>query len=209
MTADTPTSHTLLVTAHPVAPSLTHMIAAEIVRTLRAGGGRVEIADLLGEGFDPVFNQTDHAAFNAKGALPDDVLAEQRRIDRADHLVLVYPVYWWSMPALLKGWIDRVFVSGWAFDEDAQGKITKRLGRLKVSLVAIAAASDATYVKRGYDDAMRRQIEAGIFDFCGAPVMSSQLITPERLAAPSALQDIASAVLPAVPRTDADQLPQP
>jgi putative NADPH-quinone reductase len=45
---------------------------------------------------------------------PADVLAEQARIDRADALVLVFPIYWWSLPGLLKGWIDRVFVNGWA-----------------------------------------------------------------------------------------------
>ncbi len=51
----------------------------------------------------------DHAVHRGQASPPADVLAEQARIDRADTLVLVYPIYWWSMPALLKGWIDRVF----------------------------------------------------------------------------------------------------
>ena len=59
------------------------------------------------------------------GVASADVLAEQARIDRADTLVLVYPIYWWSMPALLKGWIDRVFSNGWAFDYSIGGDLRK------------------------------------------------------------------------------------
>jgi NAD(P)H dehydrogenase (quinone) len=189
------TQNALVIMAHPEKSSLTRAVARAIAEALQAHGRDAEMVDLAAERFDPVFGLADHAAFNRKGALPDDVQAEQRRIDRADHLILVYPVYWWAMPALLKGWIDRVFVAGWAFDEDAEGRITKRLGRLKVSLVAIAAASESTYVKRGYREAMKVQIETGIFDFCGAPVVASLLVTPDQLAHPSAPQEIASTLI--------------
>ncbi len=189
------TQNTLVVVAHPAESSLTRAVTSAIVEALQAHGHDAEMVDLAAEGFDPVFGTADHAAFNGKGALPDDVREEQRRIDRADHLILVYPVYWWAMPALLKGWIDRVFVAGWAFDEGADGRITKRLNYLKVSLVAIAAASQTTYVKRGYREAMRVQIETGIFDFCGAPVIASMLVTPAQLSHPSAAQEIASTLI--------------
>ena len=118
------TQNALVIMAHPAKSSLTRAVARAIVEALQAHGRDAEMVDLAAERFDPVFGPADHAAFNRKGALPDDVQAEQRRIDRADHLILVYPVYWWAMPALLKGWIDRVFVAGWAFDEDAEGRIT-------------------------------------------------------------------------------------
>ena len=169
--------HAVIVLVHPSGVSLTLSVATGLVEALEAKGHTSEIADLVAERFDPVFGAADHARFSARGPLPADVANEQLRLDRADHLILVYPVYWWSMPGLLKGWIDRVFISGWAFDEDTQGRIVKRLGRLKVHLVAIAGASSATYTKRGYRDAMRTQIEEGIFDFCGAPVISSQVLT--------------------------------
>jgi NAD(P)H dehydrogenase (quinone) len=185
----------LVVTAHPAASSLTRAITTAITQMLRSHGYDTEVADLSAETFDPVFGPSDHAAFASGGALPVDVRQEQQRIDRADHLILVYPVYWWAMPALLKGWIDRVFVSGWAFDEDANGKIAKKLCRLKVSLVAIAGASSATYDKRGYREAMRVQIDAGIFDFCGASVVSSQIVTPDQVVKPSAPQGVASALI--------------
>lgn len=195
MSPEAETRKALVVMAHPAKSSLTRAVTDATIAALQARGLGAETVDLADEGFDPVFGPADHAAFTGKGPLPDDVRAEQKRIDRADHLILVYPVYWWAMPALLKGWIDRVFVAGWAFDGDAEGRITKRLGRLKVSLVAMAAASEATYVKRGYRRAMKAQIEDGIFDFCGAPVVGSILITPERLAHPSAVREIASTLI--------------
>lgn len=178
--------HLLVVMAHPAGASLTRSVASAILDAGAALGHTVELADLVAEGFDPVFGPADHAAFTAAGPMPPAICREQQRIDRADHLILVYPVYWWSMPAVLKGWIDRVFVSGWAFEEGANGAIVKKLGRLNVHLVALAGASAATYAKHGYRDAMRTQIDHGIFDFCGAPVVTSELVDGQ-------MDDLASA----------------
>ncbi|MGN8000805.1 NAD(P)H-dependent oxidoreductase [Sphingomonas sp. 22176] len=178
--------------AHPAASaSLTRSVATALAEALEASGHTVEIADLAAEGFDPVFGSADHAAFSAGGPRPADVLKEQQRLDRADHLILVYPVYWWSMPALLKGWIDRVFISGWAFEEEEGGGIIKKLGRLQVHLFAIAGAASSTYEKRGYRQAMQTQVDKGIFDFCGAQVVTSQLLSTDA-ADPAALPRHAS-----------------
>lgn len=171
--------HALVVTAHPSASSLTHTMARMIREGLEDIGYGVELADLANEKFDPVFGAADFATFSDGAATPPDVLTEQVRLDRADHLVLVYPIYWWSMPALLKGWIDRVFIAGWAFDEEADGGIVKKLDRLRVHLVALGGADLKTYARRGYYGAMRLQIDQGIFDFCGAKVVTSDLIVAE------------------------------
>lgn len=171
--------HVLIVVVHSANVPLTWAVAIALVEALEAKGHTTEFADLAAERFDPILGAADHAAFSAGGPTPADVLDEHKRLDRADHLILVYPVYWWSMPGLLKGWIDRVFTAGWAFDKDAQGQIIKRLVRLKVHLFAVAGAGSATYTKWGYRDKMRTQIEEGIFDFCGAPVISSQLLTSD------------------------------
>jgi NAD(P)H dehydrogenase (quinone) len=84
-----------------------------------------------------------------QGALSADVVAEQARIDWADALVLVYSVYWWSMPGLLKGCIDRVFSNGWAYDENPGGKLVKKLDHFPVHLVAVGGADEGTYAKHG------------------------------------------------------------
>ncbi|CAH2604585.1 NAD(P)H oxidoreductase YRKL / Flavodoxin 2 [Rhodovastum atsumiense] len=169
--------HALVVTAHPDAASFTHAVARQVIAGIEAHPGHTtEMADLAAEGFDPRFTVADIALFNRRGAADAGVLAEQRRIDRADLLVLVYPIYWWSMPGLLKGWIDRVFTQGWAYDDQPEGTTVKRLGRLAVQLVGIGGADQGTFARHGYADAMRTQIDHGIFGYCGAPVVGSDVL---------------------------------
>lgn len=187
--------HATIVVAHPIQHSLTQAMARKVAAGIAASGAghEAEIVDLAAEGFDPRFTERDTAVL-AGEAVPDaEVLAEQARLDRSDALVLVYPVYWWSMPALLKGWIDRVFSNGWAYDDTETG-IVKRLGRLPVHLIAIAGADRRTYDRHGYAEAMKAQIDHGIFDYCGAPVLTSELMHLTDPAAPEALLDRAEAI---------------
>jgi len=169
--------HALIVTAHPDAASHTHHIVSQVAQGIAAAGHSYEIADLAAEQFDPRFNQADFDQFKSGAPSPADVVAEQQRVDRADALIIVYPIYWWSFPAQLKGWIDRVFTQGWAYDDDGQN-VVKKLGKLQVHLLALGAASQRTYVRRGYFSSMRTQIDEGIFGYCGAPVVTSELLLP-------------------------------
>lgn len=169
--------HALIVIAHHDSQSLTHSLATQVAKGVSAEpDNSFEIADLSAEAFDPRFTAHDLAVHHREARPPADVTAEQTRIDRADALVLVYPVYWWSMPALLKGWIDRVFTNGWAFDFSPETALVKKLSSVHVHLVAVGGADKATYVRHGYSDAMKTQIEHGIFDYCGASVATSALM---------------------------------
>lgn len=188
--------HALIVTAHPEPHSLTHRIAAQIGEgvTFSDPGNSFEIADLTAEGFDPRFTEADLAVHRTQAPPPADVAAEQARIDRGDALVLVYPVYWWSMPGLLKGWIDRVFVNGWAYHEGPETKLVKKLHHLKVHLIGIGGADARTYTRHGYFTAMKTQIDHGIFDYCGACVMTSELLLNSQLPNQTAHLDTARAI---------------
>lgn len=170
--------HALIVVAHPEPHSLTHSIANKIAEGITAvdSSHSCEIGDLTAEGFDPRFCEADLTVHRTQATPPADVVAEQARIEKADALVLVFPVYWWSMPALLKGWIDRVFSNGWAFDFSQNGKLVKKLGKLKVHLVAVGGSDAATYAHHGYLNAMEAQIDHGIFNYCGATVYTSKLL---------------------------------
>lgn len=94
--------HALIVVSHPLKTSLTHSVATAIAQGIAESGPQhtADIADLTQEGFNPVFAEPDIAAFLQTGDTPPDVMAEQARIDNADALVLVFPVYWWSMQAV-------------------------------------------------------------------------------------------------------------
>jgi len=168
--------HALIVVAHHDPQSLTHSVAAEVGAGLTDCGHTFEIADLAAEGFDPRYTAADHRVHRTRATPPADVQAEQARIDRADALVLAFPIYWWSMPALLKGWVDRVFVNGWAIDYGPDTPVQKKLRHLQVHLLALGGADDSAFERHGYAKAMNTQIDYGIFDYCGARVLTSALL---------------------------------
>ncbi|MCM2459775.1 NAD(P)H-dependent oxidoreductase [Pseudomonas sp. CG7] len=181
--------HALIVVAHHDPRSLTHSLARKIAEGITRANptDTFEIADLAAEGFDPRFSFADHAVHHREALPPADVLAEQARIDHADALVLVYPIYWWSMPALLKGWIDRVFSNGWAFDFSLDKPFIQKLQHLRVHLVGVGGADADSFQRHGYDQAMTTQIDHGIFGSCGAQVVSSQRLLDSDTADPQQL----------------------
>ncbi|AWB92470.1 NAD(P)H-dependent oxidoreductase [Aeromicrobium chenweiae] len=156
---------TLIVTAHPDETSLTHGVADRLQQLL--GPERAARLDLAQEGFDPRFTQGDRDAYVGRGAPGPDVVDQQRRVDEVDHLVLVFPVFWWSLPALLKGWIDRVFIADWAFAYDEDDAVVPRLGRLTTHLLAVSGTSERSFDRHGYAQAFETQIHRGVIDFCG------------------------------------------
>ena len=107
--------HVLLIHCHPRPDSFSSALRDAAVAGLTASGHVVEQRDLYAEAFDPVLSTQQRGAYfdeaaNALG-LEDHVAA----LRRAEALVLVYPTWWFGMPAMLKGWLDRVWLPGVAF----------------------------------------------------------------------------------------------
>lgn len=167
--------HILIVFTHPSAGSLTAFVVREIADALAAEHS-VVVADLAAEQFSPAFSVEDVEAYRTIGAPPDDVRFEQERVSLADSIVFVYPVYWWGTPALLKGWIERVFTNGWAYGSTADGRRATALRGKRIHLVGIGASGSGTYSRRGYLAAMRTTLEHGVFEYCDAPVSSSRIL---------------------------------
>ena len=161
--------HALIVVAHPDPKSLSHGVAACLAEGVGMAGHTFEIADIAREGFDPRYTATDLAVHRREVAPAADVAAEQARIDGADTLVLVYPVYWWSMPALLKGWIDRVWNNGWAYG-------ARKFPQQRVWMIGVAGGLPDSFAKRGYDTAIQTQLDVGILDYCGVAERRLQLL---------------------------------
>lgn len=155
-----------VVRADPRDTSLTASLVERFVAGVQsAGPARVEIATLQQEGFDPRISQADLDFYHGNGSLPDDVRSQQQRVDDADVLLIAFPVYWWSLPAVLKGWIDRVFTNGWAFGgaERSSGALSGK----RIRIIATGGAGSGAYEKHGYRAAITAQIEHGIFHFSG------------------------------------------
>jgi NAD(P)H dehydrogenase (quinone) len=108
--------HVLTILDHPNPTSFSAAVARHFIAGVKAAGHSAELADLHAEGFDPRWSMADIEGDDG-AAMPADVLNEQTRIARADAICLVFPLYWWGMPAMTKGWVDRVWTWGWAYDQ--------------------------------------------------------------------------------------------
>lgn len=192
--------HALVLFTHPESTSLTAALAEQVSERLNQQGWTSEIADIASEGFDPRQTTEDLNVVRGIGTPPEDVLREQERVERADAVVLVHPVYWWGMPGLMKGWFDRVLSFGWAFGgEDATGVSGRRF-----HLVRLGGNAPETYEKHGYREALRTTVEHGVFDFAGSPLASSHLLHTAPDGVGERLAETVDAVVDAVVNTDAE-----
>jgi putative NADPH-quinone reductase len=107
--------HTLLVTAHPVETSFNAALAQAALRGLEAGGATVDLWDLYAEGFDPVMSRAERLAYHDQPG--NEVLAQGGldRLMRADALILCFPAWISSPPAMMKGWLEKLMLPGVAF----------------------------------------------------------------------------------------------
>jgi NAD(P)H dehydrogenase (quinone) len=160
--------------AHPVRDSFTGSLLDAFLAGLDEAGHKAEIADLYREDFESRFQPEDFAQFKG-GAMPDAVRREQARVDRAEGLAFVFPVWWWSFPAILKGWIDRVMSQGWAYDF-SPARSRGRLADRPVLFLGSAGSREATYRNYRYDDAMTTQIDIGILGYCGLRNVSTRIL---------------------------------
>lgn len=117
----------LIVHAHPEPRSFTTALLRTAVETLTASGAQVAVSDLYAMCFDPVARATDFPSRHdpdylvyaleqrkayESGNLAPDIAAEVGKLKAADLVILNFPMFWFSVPAILKGWIDRVLLSG-------------------------------------------------------------------------------------------------
>jgi NAD(P)H dehydrogenase (quinone) len=206
-----PAHNVLIVHAHPDPRSLTRQLVELAVATLERCGHRVAVSDLYGMGWKAVFDERDFpvradparlsfvaesAQSYASGRQAADIAAEQAKLLAADAVILQFPLWWFGMPAILKGWIDRVFAYGLAYGYRGAGN-RYRYGdgglagkRALVSVTVGGPAED--YAPRGINgplDQLLFPITHGTLFFPGMAVLPTHAIygagalTAERFAA--------------------------
>jgi NAD(P)H dehydrogenase (quinone) len=106
----------LVVYAHPVEESFQSALHRLVVKALTEAGHEVDDCDLYAEGFQPVLSREERRVYHDAGANRRFAPGEIGRLLRCQGLVLVFPAWWFGMPAILKGWFDRVWLPGVAFD---------------------------------------------------------------------------------------------
>ncbi len=107
--------NTLVVYCHPDAESFTAAVRDVVVETLTAAGHDVRVRDLYGERFEARFTAEERRTHMNPGP-HQSVAAHAEELHWCSHLVLVYPTWWSGQPAMLKGWMDRVWVRGIAWE---------------------------------------------------------------------------------------------
>ena len=153
--------HILTVLDNPNPSSFSAACAAEFIKGAKSAGHSCELADLHAEGFNPLWTMSD-----ANDEVSVDIEAEQARIMRADAICLVFPLFWWGMPSMMKGWTDRVFSWGWAYDQLDDREVSLQPARSGVLLVPAGARSDELD-DEGYRAAMETLWMKGTFGYFG------------------------------------------
>lgn len=162
----------LVIYAHPLADSFAGALHRAVVEALGEAGHEVDDCDLYAMGFDPVMSAAERRAHNTPHPDLSAVKHHVERLRAADALVLCFPVWWYGMPAILKGYFDRVWVNGVAFHLHAGGKIEPGLHRLRKLWVVCTYGAPWWLIKLPLRDPVRGVIHTGIRGLCTRHVKS-------------------------------------
>ena len=112
----------LFIHAHPVPESFNTALCTAAIDTARAMGHEVRLIDLHAEGFNPVMSADERRTYHDNGPAPPDVAPHIAALHWAEGLIFVYPTWWYAQPAILKGWMDRVWRPGVTFTVPSPGE---------------------------------------------------------------------------------------
>jgi putative NADPH-quinone reductase len=155
----------LVVHCHPLEESLAAAARDRVLAALRAGGAEVRLTDLYADGFEPAFTATDRARHLEPGTDPS-IRRHADDLAWCDTLVLVYPTWWSGQPAMLKGWIDRVWVNGvaWTLPE---GENRLRPGLRNVRrLVAVTTHGSSKWMNMIEGEGGKRTLTRSLRTMC-------------------------------------------
>lgn len=155
----------LVVYCHPNPDSFVAAARDRAVESLRASGADVRVNDLYADGFDPAFSASERASHLEDGTDPsiasyaDDLLW-------CSTVVLVYPTWWAGQPAMLKGWIDRVWVKGVAWDlPQGANRLTPKLRNVR-HLVAVTTHGSPKYINMIEGEGGKRTMTRSLRTLC-------------------------------------------
>ncbi|MFG3342643.1 NAD(P)H-dependent oxidoreductase [Glycomyces sp. NPDC048151] len=177
----------LIVHAHPDANSLTSSLKDLAVNAFREEGHEVVVSDLYAMKWESAADYTDfdgitgpdfmHASGTAyaTGRLSADIQAEQQKLRDADLVVLLFPLWWFTVPAILKGWIDRVFTYNFAYGADL-GRYGNEgpLSGKRAMLATLTGGRAGHYTARGVNgpvDDLLFPLNHGVLHFTGFDVL--------------------------------------
>lgn len=174
----------LVIQGHPRSESLCSSLAREYAAAAQQGGSQVDLLDLPQLKFDPILRE----GYKAEQALEPDLVKAQQLIRAADHLMFIFPSWWASMPALLKGFLDRVFLPGFAFKYRKNSPLPEKLLKGKTARIFITMDAPGWYYRWFNRAPGLRLLKFGTLEFCGVKPVKYNLFGPVRGAPEKLLQ---------------------
>ncbi|MFT9847470.1 NAD(P)H oxidoreductase [Aneurinibacillus sp. REN35] len=155
---------TLIIVAHPRKDSLTFAVASHFMDGLKDAGHKPELLDLYQEEFNPVLFEQDEPTWGQ----PDKEYSVEvhRRIDQMkqnDALAFIFPIWWWNMPAIMKGYIDRVWNYGFAYGLHDDNKLLHE----KVLWIGLVGAPEERFKRYKYDEMLHHYFNVGLASYTG------------------------------------------
>lgn len=150
---------------HPWQESFNFAILKSILKVIGENGHEYNLLDLNREDFSPVVSEKELAVY-AEGKILDPKVEEyQQRLKDADYLIFIFPIWWNVMPAMLKGWMDKVLTPGFAF---TTGQVPNPLLKhIQGALVLTTTGSPNAQHRENYNNALNWVLCEGTLKFCG------------------------------------------
>ncbi|HEX3953212.1 MAG TPA: NAD(P)H-dependent oxidoreductase [Stellaceae bacterium] len=161
----------LVVYAHPLADSFAAAVHRTVLAALRRGGHEIDDCDLYAEGFEPVLSAAERRVYNTQNPDLSGVAEYVARLQAADAVVLCFPTWWYGMPAILKGYFDRVWTTTVAFDlPPGGGAIIPALTNIKKFWVVTTLGSPWWLANLVLWNPVRTVLLGGLARLCGRGV---------------------------------------
>jgi putative NADPH-quinone reductase len=164
----------LIINAHPDKESYCNALAVSYKKGAELSGANCRLVNLA----DLQFELSLHHGYKKGTALEPDLLQMQEEIRIADHIVFVYPTWWATYPALLKGFIDRVFIPGFAFKYRENSLLWDKLLKGKSARLIVTMDAPQWYYSLILKSPGHRSMKKGILNFCGINPVSITSLSP-------------------------------
>lgn len=166
--------NTLIVFNHPYEGSYCNAILEAVRNGLEQGGHHHDVIHLDNDGFDPVMRSKDLKAFAMAGRLGEEALKEvdplimtyKTRLEWAERLVMIFPIWWMTMPAMMKGFIDKVIFPAIAYNMDG-GRLKSRLHSLRSVIVISTMNTPAEIYRNMFGNSLEGSLIKGTFKQIG------------------------------------------
>lgn len=157
----------LVLYCHPRRDSYTAAVKDVVIERLASHGAETRLRDLYAEDFDPVLNADEHAAYLDPVGEAHPLAQDVADLRWCDTLIFVYPTWWYGLPAVLKGWLDRALLPGVAFLMPDETSKTIRPGLTHITRLGVFTTCGASWWLTRYVGAPgRRTLTRGLGVLC-------------------------------------------